>query len=154
MSNTDLDSASLLLDDLKRSRALPSNELWGKQAIQAIDLDNPVKVAQIFNARASLSATLNERVNARGYIGYVWTPWIRTFQGDTIVHIAVKQRKINALCALLLFDPDLSIVNDEGLSAGDLCLSILEKDIKEYQQEAYVSHLILSLFSEYNFDHS
>ena len=81
---------------------------------------------------------VNESVNAHGYGGYVWTAWIHTFRGDTALHIALKQRKIVAVCILLVLDSDITIKNDEGQTPSDLCLSLLGKPIMEYQQDAYV----------------
>jgi hypothetical protein len=114
-------------------------EVWGREIIAAIDRNDATKLCHSFKFKAYLGLNINETVNAHGYGGYVWTPWIHTYLGDTALHIAIKLKKLVAMCAILVLDPDISIRNDEGQTPADLCLSVLKKPMLEFQQDAYVN---------------
>jgi len=128
-----------LESDLEVSRGVSRDRLWGKEIIRAIDEQDILRIIRVFRLKAYIGANINETVDSHGYGGYCWTAWIHKFRGDTAVHIAIKLKKERALSALLILDPDLSIVNDDGLTASDLALSILKKKISDCKADAYVN---------------
>ena len=103
----------------------------------AIDVQDCIRLLHCFKSRAYMGVNIAEQTGENGYGGYVWTPWIHKFQGDTALHIAIKQKKERALCTLLLLGADITIKNDEGHTPADLTLSILNKDIFHYKLDAY-----------------
>ena len=90
---------------------------WGKQALQALDSDNIAILAHIYSTMKHLGANINEKVNMDGYGNYVWTIWIHDHLGDTILHLAIKQKRYKSIRFLLLHpETDLTIKNDAGVS--------------------------------------
>jgi hypothetical protein len=118
--------------EISRSKYLS----WGKEIIFAIDADNPAKLIRTFQIKKHLGANLNEQTTRRGYGGYAWTMWLHKHLGDTALHIALKQKKILCVHALLLIEASQSIQNDDGLFANDLALEIYGKSLQRIRQDS------------------
>ena len=65
-------------------------------------------------------------------------PLIVKFVGDTALIIAVKFKKLKAISAILLMGADVSIKNENGITADDLTTTIFGKSIKKFSYEARV----------------
>ena len=130
--------SELLIENLQRSKEFSRNVLWGKEVIRAIDEEDIIRLIQVFKRKAYLGVDIDQVVDENGYGGYCWTAWIHKFRGDTATHISVKQKKLYALSTLLIMEPDLTILNDEGDSVNDLCLKILGKRVIDLKIDAYV----------------
>lgn len=109
---------------------------WGRKAIRALDLDDCVSLYEIYLNLGHLGASLSCQTTAYGYGGHIWTVWIHKHLGDTILHLAVKQRKMRCLYTLLFLDIDTSIRNSDGYTAEELSLSILKKTFKDLRLES------------------
>ena len=48
---------------------------------------------------------------ADSYGWYAWTSWIHLFHGDTVMHLAVKFKRLETVRALLRLHPKLDIKN-------------------------------------------
>eukprot|EP01038_Epipyxis_sp_PR26KG_P015703 gene15703-21255_t len=132
---------------------------WGRDAMHAIDMDDYVLLYNIFTTEKddndidlvnnnngiskpdnpnlnNLLFDINTQTNTLGYGGYLWTPWIHSFLGDTILHIAIKQKKMRCIHMLLLMDIDTTIPNANRETAQDLMKKILFKSYKLLQFES------------------
>ena len=69
---------------------------------------------------------------------YVIIPYRYYIIRNWAIHLAIKQKKVVALCTLLVMNPDLTIPNDGGQTPNDLSLSIHGKKLSEFQRDAYV----------------
>ena len=64
---------------------------------------------------------------------------INVFEGDTALHLAIKQKKMKSIYSLLLMDADTTIRNAKGENAEDLSLRLLNKSIRTLKNESIVS---------------
>uniref|UniRef100_A0A7S1U7Y5 Uncharacterized protein n=1 Tax=Phaeomonas parva TaxID=124430 RepID=A0A7S1U7Y5_9STRA len=87
---------------------------WGFRAIRALDDGDLEGLALAF---IDAGGDINAQVDVNGYAGYVWTPWILNFLGDTIVHLACRQGKEDIAGFLLYqFRPNLDLENEKDES--------------------------------------
>jgi hypothetical protein len=123
---------------------------WGRQVIEAISIDNCLRMKEIFVQYKSLGADVNTQVDQYGYGGYTWTIWNHQFYGDTILHICIKQKKVHCMCQLLLMqDIRLDIVNHENENANQLCYRIFEQSI--YSVQSVARSALVQLIDPRNF---
>jgi hypothetical protein len=124
-----IDSSEDLKDffdrELHRSRA-PSAQSWGRKAILAVDNDDVEQLAMIFKDKSN-AANINEQTTTLGYAGYLWTMKIHQYLGDTILHLAVKMRKIKAVYILLLYGADVTIKNVNNIACETLIKEVFGK---------------------------
>lgn len=116
-----------IVKELKHSKNF---EPWGKRIINCIDQDNCVDLRISYEALAPKGANINEQINYNGYGGYIWTPVIHNYLGDTSLHLSLRQKKMKCFNMLLYLKADYKIPNNSGITAEDLCNEILGKDIK------------------------
>ena len=110
---------------------------WGKEVVRAIDFDDCLKLVEVFEVKAQLGAHVDVQVTASNYGGYIWTAWLHNLQGDTALHMAVRQRKTMCVYMLLAMGAATDIENQGGETAGDLCLKKYRRDVKELHKEAF-----------------
>lgn len=124
-----------LQDEMRFSR---SNYVpWGKEVIRALDRDDCLKLVEVFEVKAQLGAHMDVQVSADNYGGYIWTPWLHKFRGDTALHLALRQKKINCVYMLLALGAATDIENHVQQTAGDLCIKTFQHDIGKFQREAF-----------------
>lgn len=124
-----------LTSEMSNSRG-PYNK-WGRQVIRAIDIDDSVMLHSAFEKNKSLGSDINTQTNTFGYADYIWTVWIHKYLGDTALHLALKQAKIRCICQLVLTHGiDLTIKNNDGLTAADICQEVLGVSITTLIREA------------------
>jgi hypothetical protein len=131
---------------------------WGRQIIDAIDLDDCCVLSEIFSPikyrfkrpkqmdkNGKLREDKEEQprdINCQvkhndGYDGHIWTPWIHNFTGDTALHISIKQKKINCTCMLLILDARYDIKNYKGITSADLCFHVYGCTIEHFKNESF-----------------
>lgn len=133
-------SESEIKIDLKRSTVLRT---WGRDVIFAIDMDNPVRMIDIFQHKYHNEPFVDEQTTRWGYAGYTWTVRIQDFLGDTALNISIKQKKIKCIYALLLLKANTTIRNYAGEDANNLSLRVLGHSIKELTSDAMTGLLPL-----------
>ena len=124
-----------LLQELRFSRSgyVP----WGKEIVRAIDFDDCLKLAEVFEFKAQLGAHVDVQVTASNYGGYIWTAWLHKLQGDTALHMAVRQRKMMCVYMLLAMGAATDILNQSGETASDVCLKKFGREIRLLQKESF-----------------
>lgn len=140
---------SWLREELRFSRSY--YQTWGRRVVRAIDVDDCVTLSKIFQPKLYVNLNINHihemgdsdqiNVNAQvkgttGYGNYLWSPWMHIYHGDTALHLALRQKKLKCIYALLLLDSDVSIKNETGVSGIELCFKQYGRDIMELKFEA------------------
>ena len=125
----------LLADELRFSRS--TYVPWGKEVIRALDEDDCLKLVEMFEGKAQLGAHVDVQVSANNYGGYIWTPWLHKFRGDTALHLALRQKKMKCAYMLLALGASTDIENHVEQTAGDVCLKVLQRGIGELRKEAF-----------------
>lgn len=110
--------------ELKHSKTTQFDMEWGRGVVSAIDVDDCVKLSMQFDRALHPSANVNAQTNPRGYCGYVWTPKIHSYAGDTALHFSARQGKLYCTYLLLSIGADPHIANAKGITPAELCMSI------------------------------
>jgi len=129
------DVERFLLSELQFSRS--TYVPWGKEVVRAIDFDDCLKLVEVFEVKSQLGANVNAQVTASNYGGYIWTAWLHKLQGDTALHMAVRQRKMMCTYMLLAMGAATDIENQNGETASDLCLKRFGREIRDLRKEAF-----------------
>lgn len=61
-----------------------------------------------------------------------------TSTGDTALHLAIKQQKVNCMHALLVLGADPTVRNNDGLDANDIALDVLGTTLQALRLESEV----------------
>lgn len=110
---------------------------WGRMVLRAIDVDDGLALIDIFiHKKDVLGSNINAQTTIRGYEGHVWTAWIHNHIGDTALHIAIKQKRMVCIYALLLIEADVSIKNEDNETAAELCERIIGIPLKMLHGDA------------------
>lgn len=97
---------------------------WGRHVIRAIDFDSPADISRIFLfEKDERNSNINEQVTMDGYGGYIWTTRLQLFDGDTALHMALKQKKSKCAGMLIFLGADTQIRNVKGQLPEDICLA-------------------------------
>lgn len=119
-----------LTDELNYSRG--PYDPWGRKVIRALDVDDYIQLKRVFETHQVLGANINEQTTMYGYAGHVWSAWMHNFLGDTVLHIALKQKKMACIYGILLLaGVDVTIRNEAGDTADDLCFRLFGESTAE-----------------------
>jgi hypothetical protein len=92
-----------------------TNGIVGQKLIHAIDTDDFEAILKIFGHDShsinTSAVDIDTIVNINGYMNYKWTPWIAQFLGDSLLHIALKEKKTKCIDILLLLQANTSLQN-------------------------------------------
>jgi len=126
-----------LKDNLDKSKG--NYVRWGRMVLRAIDVDDGLALIDIFTHRQKdLGADINAQTTIRGYEGHIWSAWLHNHIGDTALHIALKQKRMLCVYALLLSNCDITIRNEHGETVNDISMNELNLPIGVLQNEARV----------------
>lgn len=126
-----------LKDNLEKSKG--NYVRWGRMVLRAIDVDDGLALIDIFvHKQNDLGSDINTQTTIRGYEGHIWSAWLHNHIGDTALHIALKQKRMLCVYALLLSNCDITIRNEAGETANDISMQLLNLPISVLQSEARV----------------
>lgn len=115
---------------------------FGRRIVLAIDRDDfQVLLAAFSKYHEGTSQDIDSTVNHEGYFGYKWTPWIAQFLGDTILHLALKEKKHLCVNALLLMGASTNITNYFKETTNELCLCSVGRNINYVKSNASLNLL-------------
>ena len=124
---------------------------WGRHVIRAIDLDSPADISRIFLfEKDERNSNINEQVTMDGYGGYIWTTRLHLFDGDTALHLALKQKKRKCAGMLIFLGANTQIRNVKGELPEDICLTKYGYDLSGICRDARSE--ILPLIDPRGFD--
>lgn len=124
--------------EIKRSKFSGRYITWGKKAIRALDNDNLEELLSVYSKLQSHGADINHQTNIYGYGGYIWTVWLHHHLGDTILHIAIKMKRLISLYFLLLQrDIDATVRNRQEQNCEELCQQVFQRSLQSFRIEAY-----------------
>jgi hypothetical protein len=139
-------------EELRFAKSAARNEecAWGRRVILAIAKDDPAALMSTFQAnlrhstikkdstpaKNSGSPNVDEQCQLTGYANFMWTPLMHRFLGDTALHLAIKQKKIGCVSALLALGASTSISNASGDTPESLSLRYYNKSIANLEFEA------------------
>jgi hypothetical protein len=110
--------------------------------IRAIDVDDCLDLYDIF-IRTNIDTTDNGNINIdaqvshTGYAEYMWTPKIHNFLGDTALHLAMRQKKLNCIYMLIYCGANPTIENNNGERCDEMCEILFDgKSIVNLEFEA------------------
>jgi len=130
-----VDVEEWLTQQLKHGKA--NYNRWGRMVLRAIDVDDGLALIDIFiHKKDVLGSNINVQATIRGYEGHIWTAWIHNHIGDTALHIAIKQKRMVCIYALLLINADVSLRNEDGETAAELCDRIIGIPLKTLHGDA------------------
>lgn len=110
---------------------------WGRMVIEALDLDDGLSLFEVFDHQQYwFQSNINVQTTILGYSDHILTAWMHSHIGDTALHMAIKQKKMLCVYALLLLHAEFNIPNELGDTAADLCQIILNVSVRELQIEA------------------
>ena len=110
--------------ELKRGKSGQASVSWGRRVLQAIDLDDYIALAHLMDVNAFPEASIDTQTTSSGYADYLWTLLIHQYLGDTALHFALRQKRLNCVYILLLLNADTNIRNKKQQTAADLCLKL------------------------------
>lgn len=132
---TPTDMERFLWEELRFSRS--TYVPWGKEIVRALDFDDCLRLVEVFEVKAQLGAHVDVQVTANNYGGYIWTAWLHKLQGDTALHMAIRQKKLMCTYMLLAMGAATDIENRSGQTAEELCLKKLKRDVRDLKKEAF-----------------
>eukprot|EP01031_Cornospumella_fuschlensis_P033091 gene33091-40030_t len=59
---------------------------------------------------------INAQTDTMGYLGYLWTVEVHKYLGDTLLHYALRERKLLCVYMLLYMDADPHIPNAKNVT--------------------------------------
>ena len=135
--------------ELKHSRS--KHVSWGRSVIRAIDMDSPADISRIFLfEKDQRGSNIDEQVGMDGYGGYIWTTRLQLFDGDTALHLALKQKKRKCAGMLIFLGANTQIRNIKGELAEDICMAKYNCDLSGICRDARLD--ILPLIDPRGFD--
>lgn len=132
---------NLINKQLDQSKAKDASTFWGRKAIFALDMDSAEDIVRIYiKEKDHFKSDVFEQVTPYGYAGYLWTIRIHKYLGDTILHLALRMKKLECVYALLLHNisPDTyEVRNILDESCNDVCKAIYNTTLEDMKRIAF-----------------